>query len=161
MFTGCRMIRNLIICFLSAFPKPKKLYSSQIIVTARTACGRVYVTVWCPSVRLSVCLSVPAIDRCSSVRRVCCRGTGGQRVSIDCCTAHSSKCASSVTFIADVEGSAKTCCHYFQVSVFTSPYCIVFTLFASRIFRSYKLHSATTKFYTIYHVPILHSVNLK
>jgi len=57
MFTGCRMIRNLIICFLSAFPKPKKLYSSQIIVTARTAYGRVYVTVWCPSVRLSVCLS--------------------------------------------------------------------------------------------------------
>ena len=39
------------------------------------------------SVRLSASLSVPAIDRCSSVRRVCCRGPGGQEISIDCCTA--------------------------------------------------------------------------
>ena len=58
MFIGCRTKRNLIICFLSAFPKTTKLYSQQIIVTARTACGRVYVTVRCPSsVCPSVCLS--------------------------------------------------------------------------------------------------------
>ena len=36
-----------------------------------------------PSVRLSVCLSVPAIDHCNSVRRVCCCGPGGQEISID------------------------------------------------------------------------------
>ena len=39
------------------------------------------------SVRLSVCLSVPAIDGCSSMRCVCCCGPGGQEISIDCCTA--------------------------------------------------------------------------
>jgi len=39
------------------------------------------------SVRPSVGLSDPAIDRCNSVRRVCCCGPGGQETSIDCCTA--------------------------------------------------------------------------
>jgi len=39
------------------------------------------------SVRPSDCLSVPSIARCSSVRRVCCCGPGGQEISIDCCTA--------------------------------------------------------------------------
>ena len=37
---------------------------------------------------VSVLLSVfPAIDCCSSMRRVCCCGPGGQEISIDCCTA--------------------------------------------------------------------------
>ena len=31
--------------------------------------------------------SVPAIDRCGSVRRVCCCKPGGQEISIDCCMA--------------------------------------------------------------------------
>jgi len=35
----------------------------------------------------SVRLSVSSIDRCSSVRRVCCCGPGEQELSIDCCTA--------------------------------------------------------------------------
>jgi len=39
------------------------------------------------SVRLSVRLSVPSVDRCSSVRRVCCCGPGEREISIDCCTA--------------------------------------------------------------------------
>jgi len=39
------------------------------------------------SVRLSARLSVPSIDRCSSVRQVCCCGPGGQEIAIDCCTA--------------------------------------------------------------------------
>ena len=34
---------------------------------------------------VSVRRSVPAIGRCSRVRRVCCRGPGGQAISIDCC----------------------------------------------------------------------------
>jgi len=37
----------------------------------------------CPSFRLSV----PSIDRCSSVRRVCCCYPDGQEMSTDCCTA--------------------------------------------------------------------------
>jgi len=44
--------------------------------------NEVYVSV----VRLSVRLSVPTVDRCSSVRRVCCCGPGGREISIDCCT---------------------------------------------------------------------------
>ena len=39
------------------------------------------------SVHPSVCLSVPAINFCSSMRRVCCCGSGGQEISIDCGTA--------------------------------------------------------------------------
>jgi len=39
------------------------------------------------SVHPSVCLSVPAINCCSSMRRVCCCGSGGQEISIDCGTA--------------------------------------------------------------------------
>ena len=35
----------------------------------------------------SVRLSVLSIDRCSSMRRVCCLGPRGQAISIDCCTA--------------------------------------------------------------------------
>jgi len=38
----------------------------------------------CPS---SVRLSVPSVDRCSSVRRVCCCGPRWQEISISCCTA--------------------------------------------------------------------------
>ena len=36
---------------------------------------------------VSVCPSVPSIDRCISVRRVCCCGPGGRAITIDCCTA--------------------------------------------------------------------------
>ena len=46
--------------------------------------SRVYETVRCPSVCASVRLSVP-FAHCSSVRRVCCCGPGGQEISIDCC----------------------------------------------------------------------------
>ena len=35
----------------------------------------------------SVRLSVPSVDRCHSVRRVCCCGPREQAISIDCCTA--------------------------------------------------------------------------
>jgi len=37
----------------------------------------------CPSVRLSVCLSVPSIDRSSGLLRVCCWAPGGPEISID------------------------------------------------------------------------------
>jgi len=58
------------------------MYSDNMLIdTGRITCT-VCVTVRCPS----VCLSVPSvIDRCSSVRRVCCRVPGGQETSIDCC----------------------------------------------------------------------------
>ena len=46
--------------------------------------SRVYETVRCPSVCASVRLSVP-FAHCSSVRRVCCCGPGGEEISIDCC----------------------------------------------------------------------------
>ena len=58
------------------------------IDSARTVCGRIYVR-----------LSVPCIHRCSSMRRVCWCGPGGQEISIDSggrhvssSTAFSSKC---------------------------------------------------------------------
>ena len=67
--------------------RPERTRKRALVVknidTARIVCGRFYVTVRCPS----VCLYGPAIDNCSSVRRVCCCGPGGQEVSIDCCTA--------------------------------------------------------------------------
>jgi len=62
------------------------------------------------STHLSVGLSRPSIDRCSSVRRVCCCEPDGQEISIDCCTAgaqqqlravsrcqHSARCCSSMS----------------------------------------------------------------
>ena len=59
-----------------------------VIDIARMACGRVYVTVRCPSdhlsVYMSVCLSYR--PRCSNVGLVCCCGPGGRKISIDCCT---------------------------------------------------------------------------
>jgi len=64
---------------------------------------------------VSVRLSIQAINRCSSVQRVCCCGFGGQEISIDCCTAgaaaarRSAANASSVTFTAAVEGWTQTC----------------------------------------------------
>ena len=48
--------------------------------TARIACDRLYVTVRC----LFVCLSVPSIDHGSSVRRACCCVPRCQATSIDC-----------------------------------------------------------------------------
>jgi len=52
------------------------------IETARTACSSVYVMVQCLSG-----LSVPSVDCCSSMWRVCCCGPSGQELSFDCCTA--------------------------------------------------------------------------
>ena len=40
-----------------------------------TVCGKVYVTVRCPS--------VPSVDRCTPLRRVCCCGPSRQEISID------------------------------------------------------------------------------
>ena len=56
-----------------------------LIDTACIVCDGVCVIVWCPS----ICLSVSAVDRCSSLRQVCCCGPSGQRISIDCFTASS------------------------------------------------------------------------
>jgi len=50
------------------------------------ACGRVYLTVLCPSVCPPVC-PIYRVDRCSNVRRVYYFGPGAQEVSIDRCTA--------------------------------------------------------------------------
>ena len=52
-----------------------------IINISRIIRGTVYVTIRCPPVRLSVCLSHLA------PRGVCCCGPRGQAISIDCCTA--------------------------------------------------------------------------
>jgi len=64
----------------------------------------------------SVRLSVPASDRCSSVRRVCCCGPGRQEISIDAARPAPSsngaaaarrsaaKASSAATFTAAVEG---------------------------------------------------------
>ena len=49
---------------------------ADVIDTTRRVCGRVYVTVRCPSFLV--------IERCGSVRRVCCCGPAGCRISIDC-----------------------------------------------------------------------------
>jgi len=46
-----------------------------------------YVTVRCPSVRLSV----QSVDCCGNVRQICCCGSGEQEISIDCCTAGTQK----------------------------------------------------------------------
>ena len=66
----------------------------MIIDTAHSMRSKVYMTVRCPSVCLSIC-----IDRCSSVRRVCCLVPRRQEISIDSdrlrapsSTALSSKC---------------------------------------------------------------------
>jgi len=56
----------------------------MVVDTARVRQGLCDGTV---SVRMSVCLCVPSIDHCSSVRRVCCFGLCRQEISIDCCTA--------------------------------------------------------------------------
>jgi len=66
---------------LSLLSSPLCVATTLVIDTARTVCNGTM------SVRLSVCMYTPAIDRCSSVRRVCCRGSGGggQEISIDCC----------------------------------------------------------------------------
>ena len=45
--------------------------------------SRVYKTVRCPSVRLSVSQSVPTVERSSGVRRVCCWAPYAQKISID------------------------------------------------------------------------------
>jgi len=86
-----------------------------------TARSRVYVTAWCPSARLSVCLSVPSIGRCSSLRRVCCWAPRGQEISIDggrrwaprsnsaAAARRSAANASSVAFTTGVKGWARTC----------------------------------------------------
>ena len=44
------------------------------------------------SVRLSS-LSVQSVDRCSSLRRVCCCGPRRQAISIDCCTSRLHICS--------------------------------------------------------------------
>ena len=45
--------------------------------------SRVYKTVRCPPVRLSVRQSVPSVKRSSGVRRVCCWAPYAQKISID------------------------------------------------------------------------------
>ena len=57
--------------------------STVITDTARLVCGRVCVTLRCPSVCLFVRLFVPLIDHCTLLRRVCCCGPGGQEMWID------------------------------------------------------------------------------
>ena len=59
------------------------IYNFVVIDTADIVCGKVYVTVWCPSVYR---LSILAIDCCCSDWQVCCCGPGGQELSVDCCT---------------------------------------------------------------------------
>ena len=66
----------------------------MIIDTAHSMRSKVYMTVRCPSVCLSIC-----IDRCSSVRRVCCLvprrqeiSIGSDRLRAPSSTALSSKC---------------------------------------------------------------------
>ena len=44
-------------------------FRARFIVTARIVCCRVYITVRCPYVCLTACLSVPFVDFCSSVLR--------------------------------------------------------------------------------------------
>ena len=44
---------------------------------------RVYKTVRCPSVRLSVSQSVPSVERSSGVRRICCWAPYAQKISIN------------------------------------------------------------------------------
>ena len=44
-------------------------FRARFIVTARTVCCRVYITVRCPYVCLTACLSIPFVDFCSSVLR--------------------------------------------------------------------------------------------
>ena len=50
---------------------------------AHSMWSRVYKTVRCPSVRLSVSQSVPSVERSSGVRRVCCWAPYAQKISID------------------------------------------------------------------------------
>ena len=82
---------------------------ADVIDTTRRVCGRVYVTVRCPSFLV--------IDRCGSARRVCCCGPAGCRISIDCWATSSNGAAaarraaakaSSVTFTAAVDGWTQT-----------------------------------------------------
>jgi len=66
---------------------------------ARLVCDRIYVTVWCPSVRLSV----PSVDRYSSVRRACCCGSSSSRCrSTAADGGRPAANVSSVTLSADV-----------------------------------------------------------
>ena len=77
--------------------RPRRFAAEQLTFSAApivdTVCTVVGYAV--SGVRPSVCLSVPSIDRCSSVRRVCCWAPRGQEISIDsdgrqAATAHSS-----------------------------------------------------------------------
>jgi len=65
----------------SPLPAPPPLL--PVIDTVRIVCDSVYE--WY-GVRPSVHLHVPSIDRCSSVRQVCCCGPSGHEISIDCFT---------------------------------------------------------------------------
>ena len=59
--------------------------------------SRIYATVRCPSspsICLSVCPPVPS-GHCTPLPRICCCGTGGQEISIDCCTAVGAAVSSS------------------------------------------------------------------
>jgi len=64
------------------------LQVTDLYDTSRIVCGRVYVTIRCPSVCLSVdpsfCPIYRPLQLCSSVRRVCCCGPRRQAMSIDC-----------------------------------------------------------------------------
>ena len=68
-----------------------------------------------PSVRLSVCLSVPSIDRCSSVRRVAAVGLSGGRHRSTvgppgaAAARRTAANASSVMSSADVGSRTQTC----------------------------------------------------
>jgi len=91
-----------------------KLY---IVDAARIVCGAGSMK------RYGVRLSVPAaIVRYSSVQRICCCGPGRQELSIYCCTAgarqqrrrSSTAKASSVAFVAAVQGRRQTCYGLFR-----------------------------------------------
>jgi len=72
----CHIVRGTLGYLLAWLSNSGNIYYRQFLDIAPIVCGKVYVTVRCPS----VCLSVPAIDRCSSVRRVCFCGPGGQDI---------------------------------------------------------------------------------
>ena len=68
----------------------------SLIDTGRKVCGAGSTKL------LGVRPSVPSFGCCTPLQRVCCRGPGGQEISIDCCTAQPIAAnASSVTLSAD------------------------------------------------------------
>jgi len=72
-FTGVWTYWMIYSCqYVSTVTEIHLLTYRQFFGTAYIVCGRVYVTVGCPSTCLSICLSVPSVDRCSRVYRVCC-----------------------------------------------------------------------------------------